>query len=270
MEPDIAAAALMPHPPIVVPAVGGREVDHCRATLEACRELAGTLVALRADRLVIVTPHAPRWPHAAALYLGERLEGDLGGFGAREAEVSVPADAGLRAALLAGGGQALHGLDRRLDHGAVVPLWFLAEAGWSAPTCVLGLPAWASSHDLQQLGRALARALSATGGRTLLVASGDMSHRVTPGAPAGFHPQALSFDLACRDAIAGGRLRDVAVLDPALRELAAEDVVDPVTVVAATLGFEVHGQRVLSYEHPFGVGYLVAVLHQGAAGGGTA
>ena len=54
-------------------------------------------------------------------------------------------------------------------------------------------------------------------------------------------------------------------IDPALRDIAAEDAADSSTIVAAALGFRSHGAEVLSYEHPFGVGYLVAVFHDGGA-----
>jgi aromatic ring-opening dioxygenase LigB subunit len=144
-------------------------------------------------------------------------------------------------------------------------LFFLAEAGWRGPTVVLGLPALAGSDDLRRLGESLAAVVESLPGQTVYVASGDMSHRVTPGAPAGYDPRAAGFDLACRDLIAKGDLRGLLSVDDDLREAAAEDVVDPVLLMAAATGFVGLGARVLSYEHPFGVGYLVAVLHEAGA-----
>ena len=50
------------------------------------------------------------------------------------------------------------GQDEPLDHGAVVPLWFLVEAGWQGPTCLVSLP-W--SADPALMARILAsRAVS--------------------------------------------------------------------------------------------------------------
>ena len=46
----------------------------------------------------------------------------------------------------------------------------------------------------------------------------------------------------------------------ALDKLAAEDVIAPLLVVLAALGFSAAGRELLSYEGPFGVGYSVAIL----------
>jgi aromatic ring-opening dioxygenase catalytic subunit (LigB family) len=45
----------------------------------------------------------------------------------------------------------------RLDHGALVPLWFLAEAGWTGPTIILSLN-YSVDDGLTRLGEAIAAA----------------------------------------------------------------------------------------------------------------
>ena len=51
-------------------------------------------------------------------------------------------------------------------------------------------------------------------------------------------------------------------------EAACEDAADSAIVIAAATNYETKGCDVLSYEHPFGVGYLVAVFHDGGASDG--
>ena len=153
-----------------------------------------------------------------------------------------------------------------LDHGSVVPLRFLVAAGWGGPTTVVSLPGVSDLADHAVLGHALAAAAAAGGGGCALVASGDMSHRVLPGAPAGHHPRAREFDERVCAAVAGGDPGAIGAIAPDLRALAAEDVVDSCAVVHGASPSPSRGAEVLSYEHPFGVGYLVAVLHDGAAG----
>ncbi|RMH05210.1 MAG: AmmeMemoRadiSam system protein A [Planctomycetota bacterium] len=263
-------AALMPHPPIVVPAVGGGRCRECAATQDACREVARRLVEHRPDRLILVSPHSPRPERGLGIWPGPRLRGDLGDFGARRTAVDLPAGETAAAALAAAAEDAGVELRRlpadRLDHGAVVPLWFLVEAGWKGPTTVLA-PPWPGGGDPVRLGRLVAEAGARLGGRTALIASGDMSHRTRPGAPAGHHPAAADHDREVCARIAAGRPLAVADLDPELRRLAAEDVVETTTLVAAAAGDAV-GCEVLSYEDPFGVGYLVAVLRDPAAATG--
>jgi aromatic ring-opening dioxygenase LigB subunit len=81
-----------------------------------------------------------------------------------------------------------------------------------------------------------------------------------PGAPAGFHPLAHTLDEAIVACVQAGRIGDVAHLDPHLRTLAAEDVVESLEAADGSLGADRTGRRFLSYEAPFGVGYLVAIL----------
>ncbi|MFQ5749633.1 MAG: AmmeMemoRadiSam system protein A [Planctomycetota bacterium] len=256
---------LLPHPPIVVPEVGGERTGECIQTTRACREFARRLTAARPGALLLVSPHSPRRPGAFGIWDGDRLRGDLAAFRAPRARLELPADSALR--------ERIERAARKrgiptwripagpLDHGAVVPLWFLVEAGWRGPTAVVSLP-MPGSGDLSAFGEALAEALQEGQGphRSALVASGDMSHRALPGAPAGFHPRACDFDRTVVELVREGRLPDLQELDPELRELAAEDVVESSLVAGAALGFRVQGPEVLSYEHPFGVGYLVAVF----------
>lgn len=267
--PAAAAAYLLPHPPIIIPAVGGDELRHCRPTCEACAEVAARVVRLAPARVVLVSPHAPAGRRSGSFYATSRIAGSLARFGAPATRVDLPADDEV-AARLRDAPAHFTAVEAPLDHGALVPLWWLVEAGWAGPTTVVGLPARGARETPNRLGEALSVALDPVPGPVVLVASGDMSHRTRPGAPAGFHPRAASFDTFCRDLIARGDLRALQDLDDEWREDAAEDAVEPLVAVASATGFDARGAQVLSYEHPFGVGYLVAVLNERGGGGAPA
>jgi aromatic ring-opening dioxygenase LigB subunit len=262
-----AIAGLLPHPPIVVADVGRERTADCRATVDGCEKLAQRVAAARPARLLLISPHSPRRKGAFGLWNGPRLGGDLSAFGAAAAAIDLPNDEAMVARLgdeARARGVATWAIPAGpLDHGAVVPLWFLAGAGWSGPTTIASLPAGAAIADLTRFGEAVASALAAAPGRPALIASGDMTHRARPGAPSGYHPRAVDFDRELTELVRTGRLDRIAAIDPALRALAAEDATESSIVVAAATGFVAHGAEVLSYEHPFGVGYLVALLHDG-------
>lgn len=262
-----AYCGLLPHPPIVVPEVGRERLADCRATHDACMEFASRLTAARPDRLFLVSPHSPRTQEAFGLWTPTEHHGDLSRFGAPGAAVRLPNDPEGIAAVdnaCERAGLATWSIPPApLDHGAVVPLWFLQTAGWHGPTGIASLPWSADPALMVAFGTAVGEALARVGGRPAIVASGDMTHRALPGAPAGFHPRAVDFDRTMTDLVARGRLSELPRIDPALRELAAEDAADSATIACAAIGFEGHGVEVLSYEHPFGVGYLVAVFHDG-------
>ncbi len=265
-----AFCGLLPHPPIIVPEVGRGRLDDCMSTVDACRDFARRMIAARPDRLFMVSPHSPRQGRAFGLWTGDRLRGDLGRFGAPGSAVDLPNDAEMSAALdRAAGAQGLATWSippEPLDHGAVVPLWFLVEAGWDGPTCLTSLPWHAAPDVMEAFGHALAEAASPLAGHAALIASGDMSHKVKPDAPAGYHPRAIESDHALTDLVRGGRLEAIGGIDAELRDLAAEDAADSSQIVAAAIGYRPHAHEVISYEHPFGVGYLVAIFHDGKSG----
>lgn len=263
MHPRQVFSGLLPHPPIVVPPVGGDRGEACRRTREACRAFARRLVAAGPARLVLVSPHAPRRRGALGFYAGARVAGDLGAFGAPRASVDLPNDSAFLEQLEAVAAERRLSTWRLppapLDHGAVVPLWFLAEAGWSGPTAVLSL-SLPGAADLIELGRCVGESLERFGRSAALVASGDMTHRAIPGAPAGYDPRGVEFDRCFTEELRRGRLDRLLAIDPQLRAAAAEDATESVVLVGAALGFRVPRPEVLSYEHPFGVGYLVALF----------
>ena len=79
------------------------------------------------------------------------------------------------------------------------------------------------ARTVARAGRAVARHLYDLGHRRIaFLASGDMSHRLKPNAPAGFHPRAPSFDHEFIALIRRGSYRELPHIDPEMQELAAE------------------------------------------------
>jgi len=142
-EGQVVIAVLMPHAPVLVPAVGGERDNPADASVNAMAEAARRVVKARPETVVLISPHSPRRRGAFAIWAGGRIRGSLWRFGAPEAAVDLPADEPLAAAIAEEA--TLRGVDTwwlhdaELDHGAVVPLWHLADAGWRGPTILFGL-----------------------------------------------------------------------------------------------------------------------------------
>lgn len=239
-------SGLMCHAPIVIPAVAGDEAARCVRTTRAMREVALRAVASHPDRLVLISPHSPRKKTGYGAWKGPHT-GDLAQFRAPGIAVRLP-DAPEVAEKLA---LAAITDGQPLDHGAMVPLAFLVEAGWRGPTAILALPWDARGGD--DLGRKLA----ALPGRTAVIASGDMSHCLKPDAPNGFHPDGPLFDAAF---VAALQAQDWdAALHVGHAANAAEDVVESSRVAMAAAGNPLNAE-VLSYEGPWGVGYTEAIF----------
>lgn len=258
------AAVLMCHAPIVIPAIGGPRGVECRATTEAMSQAARVASGCGAETLVVLSPHLPRHPEAFGVVTSPRGQGDFGAFGRSELGCGFPSDVAAGAAIIRAAQRA--GLEigptavQGLDHGALVPLWFLREADFRGRIVVLGFPWHTSAAANHAFGRAVRMAMGGLERPWALVASGDMSHALKPGAPSGFHPQAQIFDQTVVDTVQRGDLAALDTIPADLRQVAAEDALDSLQCAAGVLeGIEVV-PRILSYEGPFGVGYLIALL----------
>jgi aromatic ring-opening dioxygenase LigB subunit len=255
----ITAAALVPHPPLLVPEVGrgaSPELDQLRS---ACRRaLAVTLD--QADALLVVGP-APSW--------GEAEPGATGSF----APYGVAVEARLPAtASQAGSAPGGEWLDRRrlppgrlgeLPLSLTVAAWLLgveAQAHQLPPVAAFGVPASMDAEPAAATGRTVARAVR-PGRHVGLLVMGDLSARRTAKAPATFHPAAEEFDRGIGDAI---REAEITRLLDADAGLAAELRVGGMAALWLLAGAlegagPLHGE-VLYEAAPFGVGYLVGVL----------
>lgn len=266
---QIGHAVLMCHAPIVIPAVAGARAAACESSTRAMREAAALLVDRAVDAVVVVSPHSPRHPTQFTVATADPVRGDFSRFGAARVRVDLPNPPALVAALEAAAARETAPLAPvppfDLDHGAAVPLAFLVEAGWRGPTLVLGLPWHGDLALCRRVGRAIASAAEDVGQRWGLLASGDMSHRLTRDAPSGYEPRAAEFDRWITEHVSVGDHEGAVGVDGRLRRLAAEDVVDSLAVAIGACGGN-EGHRTLSYEGPFGVGYLVAVLRDIDAG----
>ncbi len=254
----------MPHAPILIPSVAGEREGKVQSTIDAMRETARRAIATRPDAIVLISPHSPRLQEAFGIWDGERLFGTLKLFAAPHEGVDFPCDAFLSDQIARHAGQ--RGLRTEpiagmaLDHGAVVPLWFLAEAGWRGPVVVLALSA-AEDSRVVGLGEAVADAAARAGKRVAFIASGDMSHRLTADAPCGFDARGAQFDRWLIGNLRRGAHRELLDSSANLKRAAREDALDSVLAGLGATGFDATGSEVLSYEGPFGVGYGVAILY---------
>jgi len=90
------------------------------------------------------------------------------------------------------------------------------------------------------------------------VASGDLSHRLKPEAPAGYNPGAHVFDEEVVAAINDNEPERIVQIDPELRRMAGECGYRSMLVALGAARELPPAGDVLNYEAPFGVGYLVA------------
>lgn len=258
-------AVLTPHPPVLLPEVGKGREREISATGNAMRQAAEEVARWNPDVLIVSSPHTILYGDYFHIAPGSGAAGSMAAFGAPQVRMEVQYDAPLREEIIRraenAGLQAgtLGQRDPSLDHGVLIPLYFLRKAGVTCPIVRMGLSGF-SALDHYRLGQCAARAVEALGRRAVFVASGDLSHKLKADGPYGFAPEGPVFDEAVTKAMASGNFLEFLTMAPSLCERAAECGLRSFQIMAGALDGLAVQPRLLSHEGTFGVGYSVALF----------
>lgn len=260
---SIVFAGIAPHPPIMVPEVGHEAIAEVLGSIEAMALLTERLIASGAETVVLISPHAPLDPNAFVAYQGPNLYGDFANFRAPKTTIEAQLDEELLRLITQEAGEHDYAVVRirggNMDHGTTVPLYFLQRNGWHGRVVALGY-SFLSNDDHLGFGACVKRAADKLGRPTAFVASGDLSHRLKPEAPAGYNPKAHLFDEEMVAALRANTPDRIINVDQDLRKLAGECGYRSLLVALGATKELPLSCEVLHYEAPFGVGYLVAQL----------
>lgn len=258
-------AFLSPHPPVLLPEVGRGREREIAATGNAMAQAAAEVARWAPEVLIISSPHTILYGDYFHIAPGRGASGSMAAFGAPQVRMETAYDVPLREEIIrcaeAAGLQAgtMGQRDPSLDHGVLIPLYFLRKAGVTCPIVRMGLSGF-SALDHYRLGQCVAQAVESLGRRAVFVASGDLSHKLKADGPYGFAPEGPVFDEAVTRAMDTGSFLDFFTLDPSLCERAAECGLRSFQIMAGALDGLAVRPRLLSHEGTFGVGYGVALF----------
>lgn len=260
---SITGAFILPHPPLIVPNVGQGRQREIQSTIDACHEAARRIAALRPDTIVLISPHAVLYADYFHMSPGGSANGDMGSFGARQTKFTAQYDQNLvkilselaqRAGLPAG---TKGERDPSLDHGSMVPLYFVNQYYTNYKLVRVSLSGL-SPVDHYRLGICVAEAADILGGNVVLLASGDLSHKLQSDSPYGYAAEGPNFDSLVTNAMRDGDFGRFLDFEPSFLEKAAECGLRSFIIMAGALDRTAVKAELLSYEGPFGVGYAVA------------
>ena len=262
---SILAAYAVPHPPLIIPTIGQGREGEIAATVRAYHETMRAAAELRPDTVVIISPHATAYDDFFHISPGAGAEGNFAAFGHPEISIGIEYDEEFVRVLSSTASEknipagTLGEKNPALDHGTMIPLFFLSEYLGDAPTKfvrigIAGLPA----HTHALLGQAIAAAAERLGRRTICIASGDLSHRLMEGGANGFAPEGAEFDELCTAFMKTGDFLSLLQIPGSFAEAAGHFGLNGLWVLAGALDRAATDAKLHSYEAPFGVGYAVA------------
>lgn len=270
----ISSAFIFPHPPIIIPEIGKGEESKAKATVEGCKTASDRIAMEKPDTILIITPHGPAFRDVVCVSSGQVLEGNFSNFGRadlkfrfenntelvkniiEEANISDRPIAELDNQFC-----ARFRIDSSIDHGSLVPLYYVTKA-YTNFRLVRICMGFLNYTELFEIGQCISRAIEKTSGKVVVIGSGDLSHRLTHDGPYEYSPKGIEFDTKLIELLKKGDFDSVMNMDPGLIEEAGECGMRPFAIMFGCLeGMKVQ-PKIFSYEGPFGIGYCVSEFNR--------
>ena len=262
----VLASFMVPHPPLIVPAVGRGGEKEVSKTIASYESVAGEIASLEPETIVITSPHATMYSDFFHISPGTEVVGSFASFRASEVKFAESYDEELVLEIEALARKehfpcGTRGeIDRDLDHGTMVPLWFIRQKYTKGKIIRAGLSGLPLS-DHYKLGTIIRRAADSLGRRIVVVASGDLSHKLQEYGPYGYAPEGPEYDKKIMDVMGRAAFGELLEFDEDFCDRAAECGHRSFVIMAGVWGKTKVKPRVYSHEDVTGVGYGICSFY---------
>lgn len=259
---SLVFAAITPHPPLLIPSIGKDAALKIQKTQKAFEKLEEDLYLSKPDIILVISPHGHHFADAFSINYAPKFETDLREFGDLVTKLKFSGEMMLPYSIRE---ETYENNNCRtviineplLDHGVVVPLYFLTQ---HLPEVKI-MPVGFSELDYKthlDFGSILREIILRTNKRVAVIASGDLSHALETDSPAGFHKNGAAFDAKIQELFSSHNTAGLLTLSPDFVQSAAECGFRSFLILAGILKESNYRYESYCYEAPFGVGYLTA------------
>ena len=256
----VKGAVMVPHPPIIIPEIGCGEEVKIRKTSDSYRKAAEKIAEWRPDTVIVVSPHSVMYADYFHISPGTGAKGDFGQFRVPQVKFCVDYDTEFVKVLVqeaeardipAG---TLGEREKRLDHGTMVPLYFLDQYIQDYRIVRIGLSGMPLTVHYE-LGECIRKTAELLDREVVIIGSGDLSHKLKEDGPYGFQKEGPEYDERIMDVMGRGAFGELFDFSEDFCDKAAECGHRSFTIMAGALdGLKVKAER-LSHQGTFGVGY---------------
>jgi aromatic ring-opening dioxygenase LigB subunit len=263
---SLVFAGLSPHPPILIPEIGGADFKKVKKTADSLLELGEKLNDAEPETIIIISPHGLVYPDRMNVCGIEKLIGSFEQF--KHPELKFRYSNNLDLAIKIDQKANEEGIETllyqnnksefELDHGILVPLYFLQQK-LDSPIKIIPIAySFQSRIDHFTFGQIIADVCKNSQERVAMIASGDLSHRLFPQSFMDNTKAGIKFDKKLAELIKTNNVRGILEFDEELVEEAGECGYHSLLILLGAIEKLKYQPKILSYEGPFGVGYMVA------------
>jgi len=258
----IKLAAFVPHPLPLIPSLGKENFFLLERTNNAYKKLADNLLLEKIETIIIISSHGPIRPDIFSVNISSEFEINFEEFGDFSAKLKVNGELELaqtirKTFLEDKNFRALS--EEILDHGCGVPLFTIGQVLKKIEIVPLYISG-TSLKDHYLIGQTIAKAIEKNKKNIAIIASGDLSHSLTHESPAEYSPRAVKFDQRLVEYFRKKSVEEILNIEENLIAEVKPCGLRSMALMFGTLIDKSWEPENITYEAPFGVGYLTAVI----------
>ncbi len=256
----IVAAFMVPHPIFAIPEIGNGKEKELSTTVASFNLIAKKIAQIQPDTIIWISPHAESYADFFQIADGEVAVGSFKDFGAPQVSFRMLYDKILAREIsqeckinkLKGGIE--NGTEEFLDHGTMVPLYFINREFRDFLNVRVGVSGQ-SLAEHYRFGQIIRSSIDKLGRKAVIVASGDLSHCQSKEGAYGYRPEGAIYDEQIMKTMSKMNFGELLSFDRTLMGEAVQCGHGVFTILAGCLDrYDLDCLR-LSYEAPFGTGY---------------
>ena len=256
-------AAVVPHSPLLIPNIGKDNAAQFVTTKSAFETIKEKIVAAKLDTILILSSKGATSEHNFTININQEYKANFEIFGDLVTDLRIPSDLKLISRLreeLEAHFPLRLATDTGLDYASSVPLFLIFD---KIKIPIIPIAVTNSDHEqVDAFALALQSALLHSKKRIGILASADLSHRLSKQSPAGYSPKAKKIDQRLIEILRNTDHKSLVEIKSLAEEVDCEDM--PVLDLLLGLLHDVGAKpELVNYEALFGVGHLTLLYSLG-------
>ena len=249
---------MVPHPPLIIPEIGKGGEEQIKKTTESYKQIAKEISEIKPDTIIISSPHTTMYSDYFHITNANKVSGDFSNFNASnisfEEEQDIELIEEIENVSKKYNFPAGRTKDTELDHGTMIPLYFIRKYYKEGKIIVLG-PSFLPLIDNYMMGTIIKEAVNNLNKKVVFIASGDLSHKLKEYGPYGYAPEGPEYDKRIMEVCSNAKFNELLNFEESFLDKAAECGHRSFTIMAGTLDSQNVETKYYSHEDITGVGY---------------
>jgi len=251
-------ASFTPHTPLLIPNIGKENLEHLSKTIKAIEKIEEDLAKAKPDTIIIFSGHHSFLTDHFIINFNAKYKGDFQEFSDLSTELFFKGDLILTNQIrdyIEDEVPLTLKSEENLEYGVIAPLFYLAR---NLPEVKI-IPISYSLADKEthfKFGELLKNVIFESDKRIAVIAAGDLSHTIDKDSPGGYSEQGASYDQFLIDLLKNKDIKGILNIDNKIIEESKECSYRSLLMLLGVIHKINYEVNILSYEHPFGVGYL--------------